>query len=415
MSAPLRRGAVTVLCLAGAEALRHVAAPGIATDAAWTGPTVSLGALGIVSFLQAWILVEFVAFAIPSLRPLRESRDGRRTLAQVATAVGLCGVGVQAISVFIGLAAGTGLSGDPVLHTQGLLANGVLITSFVAGSAAIWALAGVVQRFGLGGGFSLLVAWSLLMPEWEGLSDALRNTADHLVLAGVLLGVGLAVTVQRLLPVWRGLSEGGRPRIPLPLSGFVPLPQAVALLWLGPTLAAFGLVIPWPQGGWPFFGSFVVVALVLTVVWGRLMHSRSALARYGLTRTAAHERTSLVLVGGVAAVAALLWSWEVFISLASLLTFTAVAWDLRAEWRFRNAHGELAVTEQLHRLYAAPAAHTALSAAGIPAHVRSVAHRSTLMALAPWLPLDVLVPCDRYVEARDLLLRARLAREGESA
>jgi hypothetical protein len=81
-----------------------------------------------------------------------------------------------------------------------------------------------------------------------------------------------------------------------------------------------------------------------------------------------------------------------------------VVMDLAAEWVARTAQRDLVAVWPLHQMtHVSPALHI-LGNAGIPAHPRAAYHRALLQFVGPHVPVEILVPRARAVEAQAKLL-----------
>lgn len=92
------------------------------------------------------------------------------------------------------------------------------------------------------------------------------------------------------------------------------------------------------------------------------------------------------------------------LSLIPLVTVVAVSLDVIAEARAVRCHGELVSVWPEQRLYAVEGARHALDRSGIPSLARSVHQRVLWHFLAPFIPIQIMVPKERAEEAGQLLL-----------
>ena len=89
---------------------------------------------------------------------------------------------------------------------------------------------------------------------------------------------------------------------------------------------------------------------------------------------------------------------------------TALALDVAAEWRARRRTPDLVAVWCDQRPYAMPAARAVLTEAGIEAFVRAERLRRLLPLVAPFAPLEILVPAKDAARAGELLAVALGAR-----
>ncbi len=165
-----RRLAVTVALPLVIELLARVMLPGI--DSAALGglsglgltdlpPTLGVLALGIVPILSAFVLVELATLVVPAWRPLRTGGiEGRARLQRGVVIVTLLLAMVQAYSLVLYLDQLSWQMPELVPH-PGAGFRLVVGLTLIAGMTVTWLAAVLIDRYGLGNGFSVLIASAL--------------------------------------------------------------------------------------------------------------------------------------------------------------------------------------------------------------------------------------------------------------
>ena len=218
--------------------------------------------LGIFSlqmnpFIAAALLVEVLALLVPRWRPLRQGGYPERDrLWKAMKIVALLLVLSQAFfivrwlrrteDVFSGLAGMiTGPSSEPLMSV-------VQILSVVGGAFALLWLTRLIDTWGAGNGFSVMIVAFMAMPMAESLFWAVRNQSqsdDRIVVPLGLAAVAVAA-VTRLAggrPLRPRAAPRARDELPMPSSSLKPMITSVALWQFHSWLAKFGIEL-FPDG-----------------------------------------------------------------------------------------------------------------------------------------------------------------------
>ncbi|MDF1563611.1 MAG: hypothetical protein P1V51_11240 [Deltaproteobacteria bacterium] len=327
---------------------------------------VSIVAVGLMPVISAHVIVECLAALVPGWDRLRTGGPaGRARLTRVVGWVSLATAALQAhgIALYLESLGGWELP-YPVVTEPGWGFRLLVICTLTATTMLLWAGTWLVERHGLGNGFSVLIGWSVLWLLHDFGVQALELArAGVLPLADPLIALGLAAftgwlgwwgleTRRHALPA-TGLRVG---RHPLPNAGLTPLEEEAGRLMARGTLASL-----------LFFGAYLAANVV------------------GNTTSMLHA------------------------TLGSLLVMIAVliARDLAGEWAFRRRHGAVARVWPLHRVYAVLPVLALLEGEGIPAYPRAFGHRVLLNFFGPYVPVELLVPTAEAERATQLL-RSRL-------
>jgi hypothetical protein len=438
----IRPAAVTLVAAGVAAALGHVAwgdvVPSLGYRLADGSDAVSFGSLGVTPIATAFLLVELASVMTAKGRAARETADGRARMARNAW-IGSALVAVaQAATLFISARnvmpdwAQDAADPDPFVAARWLALSALL------GFGALVGLARAIDRRGLGSGVATLAGVGLIGSLLHALTPArgdellpLRG-ALHLLLAGGVCAA-TAVVLRRRYTVVRTDTEtrpaGYRvaalaPRADVlsmraPLSGMVPAALAVAAV--DQLVSVLG-TDPFPSATRNPSGRLLVVgalACALAVPLARWFNRPSRVAAsagtFGDTRSLA-ERTAdaeLVWRAGmratlaftvtlVAATISARWMGAT-VDVTAFAFLTALALDLRDEWRLRRAAGAVVALRVESRVATADAACARLALAGVPSAVRNGHLRALTHWFAPHLPMTVLVPESAAPRARDVL------------
>lgn len=375
------RVGLTLAAGAGAWALSRVTVFGVEDHGEVDWGAVAVVDLGLAPVLLAFLLVHLVVWVVPPLRALRRGgRGARRRLlpATLALALGLSGLQAfgygQIMSEHGAIAAGVG----PLLVVVGSLVGGVL---------ALWAVAAVVSRWGVGDGFVVLTVATTcgLVVEVDGMSGS----------AVALLGA-LGLLYVHLCGRRVGVGEGARA---MPLGGLVALDLVAVLgmLALGLAEVEGGVMAEMPL---PVrLAALVVVGVGLAWVTARPI-AAGALAR-----------GAVVSVGALALVVvtqALVASGGAFVPgdlalIAGMVSAPALVLDFAGEAWVTARHGALVEAWSGHGVDEARGYAEALAQEGVPFALRSVRYRALTRFMGPWAHVAVLVPATHAARAERLL------------
>jgi len=382
---------------------------------------VPLLRLGIGPLVAGFLLVELAALAVPGWRAWRlNGFEGRERLRAAALLLALGLTALQAFSL-VQLMKANRFIGHDTLTFLGTW------TALMAGVWILLALMRLIERLGLGSGFSVVLVGVLA-------SEALRAAARNPL---VFRGTPTRLMVLTLLLVILALAfrrEAGvlgqptlRRELPFPACGlqpaFLPLFAMTLFTALRLGLGAFSL----PLVRDPFAGLvglmdspvFLGVALLVSVPLFTLLfnwpgHVAEAWNRRQPGQEAAHlgeawgavVRSMLPSAGFLVCLLvlrSLLLRERDAMDLVGLVLLVAIGTDLLREWSFRIRQGVLVSAWPLHRVHALGPALETLREAGIPAFARGLHHRSLLQFFGPMVPVDILVPEGRVEEASGLL------------
>jgi preprotein translocase subunit SecY len=424
---PFARLGVSIAVPIGVLLAGRIPLPGVDVPAFYSGPaggsSVGILDLGLAPLLAAFLLVELSALVVPALRRRRlRGPGGRPLLRRLSLILALLLAGVQAFGM------ATFLESMEVVAEPGWGFRLLTILTRTAATAALFALTEVIDRWGLGNGFSVLILASTLPELWLAGADVQRAAgAGLLPLASVLLllvvlGSFAAATLMILVPrKRRGRGQPLEPEklepftIRLPACGALPIGAPAWVFALPAQLAAF---LPAPDSpGRTALGLVLGAAAALLFAWlfnrpTRVMaiwqrvRGESLAGSLAVAKLREAMFKSVIFILAVIVGSALLAASVHGVDLPSGLAVaidTAILLDLVREWRARGDRPDLVPVWPVQRVYAVDAARHALERAGIEVFPRGLHHRTMLQFFGPYVAIDLLVPADRAEQARRVL------------
>lgn len=427
---------VTLALLAVFRLAALLRLPGIDTsnlDSVSGSSGVSVIALGIAPFVSGFVVVELLSFVLPMGRKLRRGGiAGRRKLNTFAIRVGLGLALVQAAAIVIALQQVAGPGGSSVVANSGFLFSLSSVMTLVAGATLAFLVAQLVSRWGVGNGFCLIVLLQYMWPAFPQVHNFVPATdlifGNPLEVLACLAAIGLLVRRFALRPQ-AALRDSQQETIPLTLPAF---PQGILpVLWaygLFNFLSTLELVNALPSGGKQPLQSLIAL-LGMTVLIAafslgafHLFSSRERLERNlppgvlppeggAIPRRSLLQSTALLVVFGVSFPAGewfLDFRFAVF-GFPVLVTFVALGFDLVAEWRFRQRHGDgVACLIEMDNVYCACYLHGLLAKQGFDSLIRAFHYRSLLFAFGPIVKMELLVPAAELKLVREIIRPERI-------
>ncbi|BAQ60330.1 preprotein translocase secY subunit [Geminocystis sp. NIES-3708] len=170
--------------------------------------TVGIFALGILPYINASIIMQLLASAIPALEDLQknEGEIGRRKIAQITRYVALGWAIIQSTGITIGLLRPYAIDNTPWFVIQTVLA-------ITAGSMFVMWVSELITERGLGNGASLLIFVNIVAV----LPQTLANTIDYAQTGGrqAIAQVAILVIVFLVMIVGIVFVQEGTRRIPI--------------------------------------------------------------------------------------------------------------------------------------------------------------------------------------------------------
>ena len=216
---------------------------------------VGIFALGILPYINASIIMQLLASAIPALEDLQknEGEIGRRKIAQITRYVALGWAVIQSVGITVGLLRPYALNNTPWFIAETVLA-------ITAGSMFVMWVSELITERGLGNGASLLIFVNIVAVLPKTLSNTIEfaQTGGRqaiaqvviLVLVFLVMIVGIVFVQEgtRRIPIISARRQVGRrlyrertSYLPLRLNqgGVMPIIFASAVLVLPSSLAGF--------------------------------------------------------------------------------------------------------------------------------------------------------------------------------
>ncbi|BAQ65782.1 preprotein translocase subunit SecY [Geminocystis sp. NIES-3709] len=170
--------------------------------------TVGIFALGILPYINASIIMQLLASAIPALEDLQknEGEIGRRKIAQITRYVALGWAIIQSTGITVGLLRPYALDNSPLFVVETVLA-------ITAGSMFVMWVSELITERGLGNGASLLIFVNIVAV----LPQTLANTIDYAQTGGrqAIAQVAILILVFLVMIVGIVFVQEGTRRIPI--------------------------------------------------------------------------------------------------------------------------------------------------------------------------------------------------------
>jgi preprotein translocase subunit SecY len=330
MAPNYRRLGVTILLPLLAWAAQRILLPGIET---WRlarlsidRSTLSIVAIGLTPALSGYVLVELIAWLVPRWRSLRIGDPaGRAAIRRAAVLVSVVLAAIQGwfLASFLGGRVLTYLNRADQL---------LMAVTLVGGTCLLLALSWLIDEYGLGNGFSVLLAAAAVpsalrlgMTVANGLAADVIAAQDVLTLVlevgAIVLGTHWILTAHRRIQ-----PQLPKPWVALrhPTSGILPLVWAASLLLLPAQLgnlgSKLGVALTLAPGSVPFLIANAVLIVALAIGLSILFNPAGVAEqlRRAIGRT-------LAFLLGVAAVSAVAARGPLRLSLDVMLVVTATA------------------------------------------------------------------------------------------
>lgn len=257
-------------------------------------------ALGILPFINASIIMQLLATAIPSLEDLQknEGEAGRRKISQITRYVALGGAIIQSFGITLGLLVNNGIierSFLPIAET---------VLALTAGSMFVMWISELITEKGIGNGASLLIFVNIVAV----LPKTLGNTIEYaqsggreaiaqvvillLVFLTMIVGIVFIQEGTRRIPIISARRQVGRRvyrersnYLPLRLNqgGVMPIIFASSVLFLPAQLLGFipgdgavknvfnQIAVAISPGNWAYIAVYLVLILFFSYFYASLI------------------------------------------------------------------------------------------------------------------------------------------------
>ena len=239
----------------------------------------TLFALGIIPFINAFIIMQLLTLVIPPLDRLsKQGEDGRKKITQITRYMAI----VLAVIQGVGICLGWGKNMFDATFGSTSLSMALAIIMFVGGSCLVMWIGDRITEYGVGNGTSLIIFVGILASAGQSLLTAFKNVGNGEVAKNVwlilaflivvlfvfvfIIFVDLAerkITIQYAKQVKGNKMYGGQStHIPMKVnasgvmpiifaSSFLMFPQMIASFW--PTSAFYQWWAKWLGIGTPIY------------------------------------------------------------------------------------------------------------------------------------------------------------------
>ena len=239
----------------------------------------TLFALGIIPFINAFIIMQLLTLVIPPLDRLsKQGEDGRKKITQITRYMAI----VLAVIQGVGICLGWGKNMFDATFGSTSLSMALVIIMFVGGSCLVMWIGDRITEYGVGNGTSLIIFVGILASAGQSLVGAFKNIGNGDVAKNVwliiaflivvlfvfvfIIFVDLAerkITIQYAKQVKGNKMYGGQStHIPMKVnasgvmpiifaSSFLMFPQMIASFW--PTSAFYQWWAKWLGIGTPIY------------------------------------------------------------------------------------------------------------------------------------------------------------------
>ena len=152
----------------------------------------TLFALGIIPFINAFIIMQLLTLIIPPLDKLSKSgEEGRKKITQITRYMAILLAVIQGVGICLGW--GNGMFDETFGSTS--LSMALVIIMFVGGSCLVMWIADRITEYGIGNGTSLIIFVGILASAGQSLLSALAKVGDGDVAKNVWLIIAFLVVV----------------------------------------------------------------------------------------------------------------------------------------------------------------------------------------------------------------------------
>jgi preprotein translocase subunit SecY len=187
-------------------------------------------ALGILPFINASIIMQLLATAIPSLEDLQknEGEAGRRKISQITRYVALGGAIIQSFGLTLGLLVNNGII------EKSIIPIGETVLALTAGSMFVMWISELITEKGIGNGASLLIfvnivavlpktlATTIEFAQSGGRGEIAQVVVLLLVFLAMIIGIVFIQEGTRRIPIISARRQVGR-RVYRERSNYLPL------------------------------------------------------------------------------------------------------------------------------------------------------------------------------------------------
>ena len=238
-------------------------------------------AIGIQPYINASIIIELLAIAIPALERLAKEggEEGQKKIQRITryTTVGL--------ALLMGFAYYVMLKNYNLLNETGFLAGLVIVVTFMAGASFLMWMGEQIDQFGIGNGISMILFAGIVSRIPSLVSTLVSSLASGAIkwYTAILLVIGMLLIVvfivfitnsERRVPVQYAKRVVGRKMyggqstflpIKVTMSGVMPVIFASAILSIPSTIRLF---VGEPTGFWKgFFNAFSSTGWLYSVLY----------------------------------------------------------------------------------------------------------------------------------------------------
>lgn len=162
-------------------------------------------ALGVTPYINASIIIQLLAVAIPPLERLsKEGDQGRQKMNLITKIVAL----VLALAQGLGIVLGLGANYKPIFgENLKWLTGALVIITLMAGTCFTMWLGDKITEQGIGNGLSLIIFIGILASSAQSILNAIKNISDSLTYLWQLLGFLALVLIIFFLIVFIDMSE----------------------------------------------------------------------------------------------------------------------------------------------------------------------------------------------------------------
>jgi hypothetical protein len=388
-------------------------------------PSFSAVMMGIAPYMTASALVEIATAVIPAWR-LRRADGGSgysgRARATAIVAVIIATLQAWGLTTYLGQA--------DLFLSMGLVAQATMVATLVAGTFVVVALAGVIQRWGLGfGAFTILGATALI-----GIVRSLPGVSPQDVwgIAAFVIAFGITLAVLRARRFDPAMP--GRTVLPALVAGLIPVdlgwlaaswlaPEDVSSVMLGAIPLAGRVVVPripnpaaLESQSFIQIGAALAVAALATWTVGAILLRPRTLSAHWTRANVAMDEGAVAAHLRLGVVVAIVWIFAMllldegaervqsrFVLATTGALFGALCLEAARSVRALRASRPEVVVWADTRAWAVPLATAALTREGIAHHVEGGAVLALFPLIGPAAPAIVRVAAADTDRALDVL------------